>query len=495
MRKTFKQYFKDNKAKSKALFKKRGSFIKYYMFNLMKLLSLIIWPLLPIVNMAEMRMLRNIKKGEGIDLYKINRAADNPKNYFTYIASSFMKVTILLTAVLLIGIVGGALFLLGMLLDSVFMSEGIVSIVLVIPAAISLLVFIFLMSISLVPVGYIIDSTDGINMTKVLHESFNALWHKGKWDKFKSYLFGGLIMLGYTGALILLVMLPTLIDPYSDVTCIISLVILLALIVPYLRGIAKFDILFKLYQFDIYEDYVRDVFDISKRISGVEIEGITINNDDSVENRLASIFDSTKAKEVRTLFNVDKALKKSTKLAKEEELLAKEDTLKEEPLIKQEPKSNTTSHLGSVEELDMEEPTLDGKVIENDIDNPNKIEEEPIDLDEKIENTAISTKGIKELNLNTDSKIEGEPEEVDEDIKEYIQPLIKKLQVKDEKLEEDFDNKKLEEESLNPITDEEIERIFEDANYDFEDTILEPIGDVYEDDMDLAHRSPDEEDN
>ena len=534
MKKKFKDYFKENKAIAKALFKKRGSYIKYYVFYVMKLLSFLLFPLIPIINVAEQRMLRNIKKEEYIDLCKVYRGSDNPKNYFTYIASSLCKYLLIISVILVIGLIGGLVFLVMGNIDYFVMADGILAIVSVVPFGVLILVFIFLMMITLVPVAYVIDTTDGINMSKVLHESFNALWKDGKWQKLLSYVMQFLILLGFTLGFALPFLIPVLIDPTSLACNIISIVLFAALVVPYLRALAKFDIIFRLYRFDIYEEHVRDVFDMAKRISGVEIERVTVRNNQPIENKLSSLFDGAqersyiakpivntapvKAEPIKnealneekptTLENtisnkstesnkpLEEKLVESTALEKAEEPIENPITEVEEPI---------DESIAEVVEEPIEEPTAE--VIEEPIEEPvAEVAEEPIEepvaevVEESIEEPVaeVVEEPIEEPIAEVEEPIEepvAEAKKPADEAKKEVKP--KRVTVKKPKLKK---KEEVVEEAPKPVEepvadDLNVNTIDSDLDSLFDDEIVEePIGEpvdgvIGEDDMDLAQDS------
>lgn len=288
MNRGFKYYYKEGLKYSSQTLKGKGNLLRVILFMMVTAFSVVCPLLLPVVSMAYFRLARQVKYEQNIEVCKLFKACDNPKNYWTVILVDLMKGLLYIAMIFMLALLacftallGGGIYLL---------SAGASELILyafMIPAAILLVVFILIYPYATVPSAFIVDNNDGINPTKALFDSVHALNKTGKRTYFATYLVESLITMGILAVGIIVSFLPYLLmqDFFG-----LGLTIILFLISMYfvVKLVVKYNLAFAVARYSLFEDLTTDKYKAGQRVEGVAVKGLESM---TVQEKLEALFE------------------------------------------------------------------------------------------------------------------------------------------------------------------------------------------------------------
>ena len=367
MNRGFKFYFREGLKYSSKTLKEKGNFLRFFLFMMVTAFSVLCPLLLPAVSMAYFRLARQVKYEQNIEVCKLFKACDNPKNYWTVILVDLMKgllyiamIFILVLLVCLSALLSGGIAL---LLNGV--REFIL---LAIPAVILLVAFILIYPYSTVPTAFIVDNNDGINPTKALFDSVHALNKTGKRTYFATCLVEYLITMGILAVGIIVPSLPYLFmqDFFG-----LGLTIILFLVSMYfvIKLVVKFNLAFMVARYSLFEDLTTDKYKAGQRVEGVAVKGIE---------------SMTVQEKLEALFEEDANVQRLNNIINETEELSVVSCVKEEPVVGQ----PIDTPVLIVEEVVVEDkPVVEEQVteeIKEEIEEPQEVTEEAVVEEESV---------------------------------------------------------------------------------------------------------------
>lgn len=501
MGKKFKEYYLMGLKNSfKTLYKRKSNIFKYYVCLFIYILAMPLFLLKPVIYMATFRLGSQVNENNDIELASLVKSSDNPKNYFTALFASLIKIFIIIGIILALLLVGGILGLIGYAI-SIFTGENMILLMLLFasPALLAILIYIILIPLIYAEIGYIVNSNNDINASNALNISFMAYKKQGKKNRFLIIFINCLIKVLYLGIFGVIAALPIILNGYTNETLGLTVLLAILVLIPYLIFAPLFTLStissMTLLNDDVVNDTLTSILNATNvkfTLPKKDIEDLT------TEEKLTYIFDNAadlkpNIKDLRIIDSLDIVdgdgniiTSKEIKEAKKNE--KQKNIEKEVPIIKKEKEDI---------QIDVNEKQVDQQ-IDND-------KEEIVErIDEVEENNSKDFEAIKEAsdenitdsivedvnsekvsmdvedkheddNYNEESKdfeaikdVNGQPieENIEEEIKN-IEPDETSIEVADnsetietEKVEETINNDEVKEE--NEITDETVEENVED---------------------------------
>lgn len=207
MNQGFRKYYKESfKSSNKAL---KRNYVYYFIYNVFCLLASTTIVLIPIVMISRVKLVKKINKDNKLDVLGSFENTDKPISFWKLVLVSYAQfflilsgiVVILLSALIMAGLGYGITLLTGK-------NYLLMAILFTIPSGILLLVYLFIVSIRVIPVQYLIEINPEMEISVILKNSFLGLKNNGKCTMFVNnllYFLIELIMLVAIGLLAYLV--------------------------------------------------------------------------------------------------------------------------------------------------------------------------------------------------------------------------------------------------------------------------------------------------
>lgn len=379
MNRGFKTYYSEGIKQAFTTLTKKENFLKYYLHQfIIALGSIFGFILSPIFNLSQIRMIKAVRKRGKVEISNSFKTANSFKSFWTLLLTYLIQALMILAGVMLFVVVEVFVILAAVLFQIMFEDPEVglvVGIILSIPVAIGLIVYLIVSPLYFSPVTYIVDSVEGAETSDVLSMSLEAMKHEGKRTVFATQLVTSLIIVGYitlaTFISLLLILTEEIVGMVFGIIFATAFIIAFIIFSPVLILGANIALV------SLFEDVVMDKFNKNKVASGIYLKGAK-SIKQSVENYqedLVKLFDDTEevklSLENKTVTNdllkkmeekpkVEKKidifnendLKKLMEENKIEESLVEEEKVvvpeeKEEPVI-EEPKEKKTSLLKKV---------------------------------------------------------------------------------------------------------------------------------------------------
>ena len=403
-----------------------------------------------------------------------------------------MKLLYVLGIILTIVLGTGVLFLVGTFLQQFIVSQDRyfslqLGVIFAIPGAIVLLIYLCLLPFIYVPNAYVIDSNDGVEVSKTLYYSLNAMKKQGKGTLLLTYLSEFGFTLLYAG---LVALIGVILDQFLVVELAVFICSLLAL--PYFWLAPYATLTFQVARYCLYEDVVYDQLIAYKKVSGVAIKDVTTKSKPTANQMLNHVFsnESTESLDIAkmsALLNmekqfaevkspIEKDLKEKIlstpvdefdKLRKAEEPVIEEIIEEVEELVEESVEiEELTEEVVEIEELteevvEIEELTEEAVEVEKLVEEAVEVEE----LTEEAIEVEESTEEVIEVEELTEEPVE--VEELTEEPVEIEELTVEAVEV-EELTEEAIEVEELIEEPV------EIEELTEEA-VEVEELIEEPV--------------------
>jgi len=180
MNKGLKAYLKLGKQGSKKIIKERkiNRFKFYFMAFASFLGCLFVFPA-PIFKQANISLIKQVSEKNTFEISRVFGDSDNPKRYWTTLMCLGIRTALFLSGVILLALLTFALYYVGSLIGSLT-NLGILSILLTLPAAIGLIVFVWGFIIEFTPLYYYLNKYDDITISKAFNSSMRTMKEQGK---------------------------------------------------------------------------------------------------------------------------------------------------------------------------------------------------------------------------------------------------------------------------------------------------------------------------
>ena len=407
MNRGFKTYFKEGLLKSYKTFKKKGNYLRYYLYWIASMVGKIIPFVSSAFLLSDVRIARLAKNHEQIAVARSFESTDNRESIRTMIWTSVIVGLLFISGVLFIGVFGFLSYLLAQSIISA--SNSSAASILIFPAVILLLVFMILYPLFMAPTSYIVDTNNEIGVSNVIFNSIDSMKRTGKWTYTLINIVGllpGLLI--FAGGIILFIILVQT----SDIGFIIGSLLLflfmaLVLIVGPVFGMAG-----RIATILLFEDIVLDDFNRTKNISGVNIQKVKyskLNKNDKSQmlaSQLVGLFDDVEeqtevVEETEEVEEQTEVVQEQTEVVEEQTEVAEEETeevqeqtevVQEQTEVVQE-QTEVAEEQTEVVEEQTEEVQEQTEVVEEqteEVETTEEVEEQTEEVQEKEENNQIN---------------------------------------------------------------------------------------------------------
>ena len=293
MNRGFKTYYREGMNKSFKIFKKKGNKLKFYLYSFMNLFGRILFFFVqPIFDLSNVRMAKMMKYDEKMDISKSFSTANSIKSLWTAFLSSIIIILMFLGGILLIAFlevfIFGLCFIIGDLCQNYYLTYDLL-LILSIPVAIGLLVYIVMFPLYFAPSIYIADTVKDVGGSVVVSKSLEAMKRNGKGTCIKILLITGLIHVGYLGIAGVVTWALFSAGAAAGLISIICFLVPYIIFVPVINGGANIALV------SLFEDLVIDKYNEKQVVKGIYVvNSKTMDTTiDNYQDNLIRLFDDT----------------------------------------------------------------------------------------------------------------------------------------------------------------------------------------------------------
>ena len=179
MNQGFRKYYKQSfKSSNRAL---KRNYIYYFIYNVFCLLASITIVLIPIVMISRVKLVKKINKENKLDVLGSFENVDKPISFWKLVLVSYAQFFLILSGVVVILLSALVMAVLGY---GITLLTGknylLMAILFTIPSGIMLLVYLFVVSIRVIPVQYLVEINPEMEFSVILKNSFLGLKNNGK---------------------------------------------------------------------------------------------------------------------------------------------------------------------------------------------------------------------------------------------------------------------------------------------------------------------------
>ena len=292
----FQNYFKTAMRSATSAILKGGKIFRYYAYHCVSLIGYLIPLLNAIFPVANVRHAKIVKEEGQMPFARAFGGIDTGNAFGTAMLTFLIKYLIILGGVVVIGLIGGLLFVIGGFIASVTnMSQPqLLQIIFAAPAAIAEVIYVIVMLITYAPAAYIVDSNTNMRATEVLAASAETMRRDGKRTYFLNVFIPMLIRVAYVGLVTAVIYALMQIGNY-DVRVWSCVVVGIITLIPYLIFSPVLTLTTAIANNSLYEDIALDPASMSVSTKGVMIKRCSINNslaDKGRDSNLEALFDS-----------------------------------------------------------------------------------------------------------------------------------------------------------------------------------------------------------
>ena len=179
MNQGFRKYYKQSFKSSKLALKR--NYIYYFIYNVFCLLASITIVLIPIVMISRVKLVKKINKENKLDVLGSFENVDKPISFWKLVLVSYAQFFLILSGVVVILLSALVMAVLGY---GITLLTGknylLMAILFTIPSGIMLLVYLFVVSIRVIPVQYLVEIYPEMEFSVILKNSFLGLKNNGK---------------------------------------------------------------------------------------------------------------------------------------------------------------------------------------------------------------------------------------------------------------------------------------------------------------------------
>ena len=179
MNQGFRKYYKQSFKSSNIALKR--NYIYYFIYNVFCLLASITIVLIPIVMISRVKLVKKINKENKLDVLGSFENVDKPISFWKLVLVSYAQFFLILSGVVVISLSALVMAVLGY---GITLLTGknylLMAILFTIPSGIMLLVYLFVVSIRVIPVQYLVEINPEMEFSVILKNSFLGLKNNGK---------------------------------------------------------------------------------------------------------------------------------------------------------------------------------------------------------------------------------------------------------------------------------------------------------------------------
>ncbi|MDE7161200.1 MAG: hypothetical protein K2N65_00410 [Anaeroplasmataceae bacterium] len=174
-------YFKEGFKIAKDTFSKdKKNYLKYYLFLIASLIGRLSIVTMPIFNLANVRLIRNVKKNRNVELLNSFEGAENPKKWWRTLVTNSLWLTIVFAGVVIIILCAVQTIPFLMSIQTSPIVYTVFALLILIVTTIVITVYSLLASLYFLPVNYILDQYPDLSSSMVLKTSFSSMSKDGK---------------------------------------------------------------------------------------------------------------------------------------------------------------------------------------------------------------------------------------------------------------------------------------------------------------------------
>ena len=177
-------YMREGTRCAKNTFKNFINTFKYYFLGLVIFFGSLCPITLPFVTIISIRVARLAERDEDIQIFKSFERVDNSKTFWTILGFYFFNGIFFLSGLVLLAILGGIFFGVGILIGGVNTVGYIIGGVLALPIGIVLLAYLIVYPFMMMPAIYLYDCNPKLGLSGMFYNSVNAMRKTGKWTIF-----------------------------------------------------------------------------------------------------------------------------------------------------------------------------------------------------------------------------------------------------------------------------------------------------------------------
>lgn len=174
-------YFKEGFKIAKDTFSKdKKNYLKYYLFLIASFIGRLSFVTMPIFNLANVRLIHNVKKNKNIELFNSFEGAENPKKWWRTLVTNSLWLTILLAGVVIIFFCAVQAIPFLVSIKDTPVAYTIFTILVFFVTAIVISIYSLIASLYFLPVNYILNQYPDLSASMVLKTSFTSMSKDGK---------------------------------------------------------------------------------------------------------------------------------------------------------------------------------------------------------------------------------------------------------------------------------------------------------------------------
>lgn len=461
MNRGFKYYYREGLKDTIKSLKNRENYLKYLIFLIGRLIALsFIFPYF-MLKLSNVKLHKGIKVNGRVGIIDSFKETNNPKCFWNIVLATIIKLLMIISGAILIGILGLILSLTGYLIGEFSFNQELFAILFSIPAILALIIYIVVYPLYYSPVDYLAQTDKTIGASDIVSLSFNSMKLTGKITVLLTNIITYLILLIYVSLIVGLFVIYMNIS--SDIAKMLLILGMFILILGLFIIIPLFVMAKNLALVSLYEDMVLDKINLNKSVEGIKIRKFDVKSN-NIENELVKMFDETEDEESTI------------------DVLKADFTVKKKKTFNKFKKKNEEK---ITDEMVKAELT---KVVDDVIvDNPDDLKNEASSKENKVDNE-------KTIDYNIDES-EEKLEEIYEDeiITENAKNEEEVIDSNDEALKQNYENIVDEnvviEEAVENIADEEviIEEVVENESEKTADEMVEDIKEDEKSDEDIEY--------
>ena len=473
MNKGFKVYFRKGKQESKKVFKQKGNFLKYYIYKIMSILSNLIPFARPVFALSDVRMARIAEQSGKVEIVESFETLNKPQSYWTSLLSMLVQVLIILSGVLIIGALYAVVIsIFSLIIDEAqaYNAQSTIMLIVTIPFAVALLLYVILSCLYFAPKNYYIDSVDDNNLTKTLTKSYCTMKQKVK---------GTVFMLKFIPFIVIAVLaLLFALVPTFNMGTIPTLLILLLILVVFIIVLPRLLLTRDIALIELFKDVMIDKANVVKTLGNINVKSFTKVDPgvEAIKDNLVKLFEDTEdveytpEPEFNEVVDDEKIVNDIPK--QNEENLEEENKVEQEE--HEEPTNDSTNDSindsSDLTEEELEELLKDSKDVEVSEENSDEVTTEDTIANELEDSQSEENNGSSETEDNTE-------EETVDSLEKELEDLLKEsddgVVLEESSNEENIEDTPVEDDSSNDEDIKFVNNDIEDEN--MEDKTLEEL--------------------
>lgn len=295
----YSTYLKEGFKTSSTTMKRRGNRLKFHLFYLIKILSILFPFFFPVVASAEIRMSKNSIKYNDIGVYDSFKEGTKPKKFWNLLVAYLLSFFTIFSGLIVISLITSLFVLVGVAVGRLSdnMPNQFIAIIFSIPGIVFALIFVVLILLYFSPIPYISETISDIEGYLIVKKSVDSM-KKGKLIILLNKFIISLLIFIIVG--LPLLFLPIVMSSSPFVLIIYAIIVTLFIIAVLIFSPTVFMGFINANTL-LYEDIVLDDISEKKTVRGIVIS----KNKRDLKNNLLNIFNRTQETHFTTKNHID----------------------------------------------------------------------------------------------------------------------------------------------------------------------------------------------